>query len=522
MRASRYLISGALFCLAALQASPSPRPLWGDLTPGAHSVGYRVISARDLSRPAIPDTRTGYRPAESLGRQLQISVWYPAAPSSRPMLQFGRYVDLLAQQTDFRPLDESRRKAAREFFEEQPRDLGGDVAVIRANLPALTQLSTGAVENAPPAPGRHPLVIFPDYRAPATNSVLAEYLASRGFVVASMPMMGSFASEYDAGLTGIETTARDIEYALGVTSELPFVDSSKIGVMGLGIAASAALVVQMRNPAVDALVSLDGGIPTAFEDGLLKRSPYYSVAAARVPILGIHAPHENVDPRLFDQYRYSRRVLIHFPAMSEFFFLNYAMLDTVVPGIIGKKPGDVRKGFEWAARYVAAFFDSSLRAQSAGDAYLAAPPEKHGGPAGLATVEVRPPLPPAPTLTELKAMYSAGGITKIATVIRELRKNDPAPVSAQTFSDLHGWLAWTRDPTWEARKEWSRLRVESFPMSARAHFALANAAAQTNDRELAKQHFARALALVETDPDPVLDPSMRERIRTQSAAALTP
>jgi hypothetical protein len=65
-----------------LQAQSSP--LWGDLVPGPHRVGFRVVKLRDATRssPAPAGARTGER-----GFPLVLFYWYPAqaGPAERPM-----------------------------------------------------------------------------------------------------------------------------------------------------------------------------------------------------------------------------------------------------------------------------------------------------------------------------------------------------------------------------------------------------------------------------------------------------
>jgi hypothetical protein len=51
---------------------------------------------------------------------------------------------------------------------------------------------------------------------------------------------------------------------------LAYVASDRVAALGVGVAASGALALQMRTPAVRALVSLEGGITTALELGSLR------------------------------------------------------------------------------------------------------------------------------------------------------------------------------------------------------------------------------------------------------------
>lgn len=64
-------------CSAHARAMPSP--LWSDLRPGPHAVGFRVVFATDT-------TRAWQRDQQISGRPVRVSLWYPARvrESARP------------------------------------------------------------------------------------------------------------------------------------------------------------------------------------------------------------------------------------------------------------------------------------------------------------------------------------------------------------------------------------------------------------------------------------------------------
>ena len=505
-----YLSAAILLALAfALGgARTSASPLWGELRPGTHGVGYRTVFTYDLSRPAL-----GGAGGSARGRQMQINVWYPARTRrGQKTMRFSRYVGLLFREVDFAARGGETPKQLAEKFMENPVELGGDAKALAPHVEALLRAETAAVEDAPPAAGRFPLVVFPAYRTPATQSIMCEYLASHGFVVASTGLKGTHESEFDTGLSGLETIVADIRFVVGELSASPSVDPKRLALVGVGVAASGGLALHMRHPGVGALVSLDGGIPTPFEDRILKRTPYYDLAAVRAPVLAVHAPHPDVNPALFDQYRYAARHLVHFPRMSEFHFLNYGMLERFVPNLIGRPPGDTRAGFEWAARYVLQFLKGYLNGEAASLEFLRRAPEDNGVPPGLAAATTKPAARLAPTLPELKALFRGGGMAGVVALYRELKKDDARPFSQEKFVDFFNWLSYRRDPEWKARRELALLRVDSYPDSSRAHFTLAQVAVQLKDGELARKHFNEALRLLPADADPALEPATRRRI----------
>jgi len=513
-----------LFSIPSL-AQPGPKSpsatLWGNLKPGPHRTGYKTIFTHDLSRAAIMDAASPEQsPSGHPGRQMQLNVWYPARAGvkARPM-RYADYVQLLAQALNFKEPDKQKGAA---IFVRNASGLGGSANALEARLPDLMQMEAAAIKDAPAASGRFPLVVFPEYRAPATNSILCEYLASHGFVVASAMMKGTFDLDYDTGLTGMETQIQDLQFIIGLLRAWPNVDGERLGLMGVGVAANACLGVQMRNPLIDAVVSLDGGIISPSEDGTLKRTPYFDPAAVRTPILAIYAPHPSLIPDLLNQYKYSDRYVVHFPKMSEFHFLNYGMLETFVPGIIGRAPGDTKTGFEWAGRYVLHFLKAQLEGVPASREFLERSPAANQVPGGVVVASKKPGLKAPPTLAELKAMIRRKGVQSVVSLFRQLRQDDPQPFSHEQFLALTNWLTFVSDdPGNKIRKELALLRVESYPQSSRAHFSLAGQAMQMNDRELAKKHFNEALRLLESDADPALDAATRKRIEQVSRQNLT-
>ncbi|HEX8139621.1 MAG TPA: hypothetical protein VF544_18825 [Pyrinomonadaceae bacterium] len=517
-------VAAALLLLGPILGGHQARAsgLWGDLRPGPYHVGYRTIYAYDLSRPSIKVESARANGLGQRGRQMQINVWYPAQMSrgSRPML-FEEYAELLLQEVDFAPLTSAQKRLSAEKFLESPVELGGDAAQIRPLLPALMKMETAATKDARPAGGHFPLVIFPAYKSPAVQSIMCEYLASHGFVVASTGLKGTLDSDPEISVAGLETHSADLQFVMGRLRALPFVDGEKLALMGVGFIASGCLALQTRNPEVDALISLDGGIPSAFEDRMLKRTPYWDVSAIRVPLLAIHAPHPNIDPAFFDQYKYSIRHIVHFPRMSEFYFLNYGMIERFVPGIIGKPPGDTKLGYEWASRYCLHFLKAYLKGEAESLAFLRNEPARNLVPEGLRlSMTLKKGLAPPPTMPEIKVMIREKGFESVVALYNQLRREDPQPFSQEKLADLSSWLAYRRDPEWKARRALALIRVESYPESARAHFALAGVAAQLAEKELARKHYREALRLLESDPDPVLDYALRKRIEQSARQGL--
>jgi len=494
-------------------------PLWGTLEPGRYAVGFRQLLLRDVSRPALA-AEDGAPVTNVRGRQMQIAIWYPARATSRRAMAYGEYIDRLGQELDFGPIDDAGRRLAERKFMELPAGLGGDTAALRRALPRLRALSTAAHLDVAPAMGRFPLILFQEYRAPASNSILAEYLASHGYVVASPTLKGTFDVAPETSVRGLETHAADLRFVLGAVDSLPYVARDNVSALGVGIAATGALALAMRTPWMRALVSLEGGITTALELALVAATPYYAVAAVRVPILAITAPHPSVDAARLDVFRYASRQLVHFPRMGEFWFLDYGMLEREVPGIIGSPPGDVSTGFEWGARWVRLFLDAHARSDRAALDTLANGTPSPRAPDGLFTVARRNALPPPPTLAELKQLLERGGIQALDALIDQRHGVDSQPVPNDDLAAAASWLGNTgRDRTGVTRHALAMRRAKLYPESARARLALGLSAA-SRDSSLARAELTEALRLLASDSDPTLDAGARARLERQARDAL--
>lgn len=328
---------------------------------GSYPTGFDVITARDMSRPDITSS--------AKGRPVQISIWYPSAGAASNPMKFREYANLLGTYEGV-PRSSATDKLGIERFLETTRSRSQSSSSIDEHLAKILNTTVRAYREAPPARGKFPLVLFPEHRAPATNSLMAETLASHGYVVASVPVMGTFELEFDSGLSGLETLVADMRVAVHEISRLKFVDLSRIAVMGTGVSANAGVAYATRNRDIDALVSLEGDLANPLQNSILHRTPYFDPSSLRAPMLLIEAPFEGRDDSLLAQYDHSDRWHIEFPAMKEPYFLNYGALEADYPNVVGPSPGEVTTAYEWSVRYVIAFLDTTLGGKS--DAFLKA------------------------------------------------------------------------------------------------------------------------------------------------------
>ncbi|KQX46191.1 MULTISPECIES: acetylhydrolase [unclassified Streptomyces] len=232
---------------AAARAATLPAPT------GPYAVGSAVLPLVDRSRtdPWVPTAD---------GRALMVTLHYPAARSGGG-----------------RPAPYATGEEARLLAEQLDGGVSGDV---------LARTRTHSRTDVRPAPGRHPLVLLsPGFGVSRwTLTTLAEDLASRGYVVASVDhAYESSGISLPGGRTltcvactaldegGVHgsvvtsTRAADMRYVLDrLTGPRPvrrfadMIDARRIGMAGHSIGGTSAATAMVADPRIDAGVNMDG------------------------------------------------------------------------------------------------------------------------------------------------------------------------------------------------------------------------------------------------------------------------
>jgi len=351
------------------------------LEPGRWAVGFTHVARADTSRP-LPSGRP---------RPLDIGVWYPARTSGGPRLTYRRYFLLTPAPQDSLPAAESAR-----------RELDGfsDVLVAhgapRASVSAWLDAAMLATGDAPPAGGRFPLVLVAQGNGQTLHdqAPLAEYLASYGYVVASVPspmrIAGPLTGEREMGARA-EEQAADLAFVLARMAGRPDVADGRLGVVGHSFGARAALLLAMREPRIAALVSLDGGIGTATGRESLASQPSYAPSAMRGSILHLY---ERLDPFMAPDFALLRslssadRWLVEVPAMHHHHFASLGAVSVTEPGLRPALGASDRTASAYCAMaaavrdFLAAFLKNDTRARARLGSNAAWPPL--GAPVHLA------------------------------------------------------------------------------------------------------------------------------------------
>jgi dienelactone hydrolase len=355
----RVVIIAAAACAGGAHGQSS---LHFSLAPGTYVAGFRAVSLWDATRTL------GGGP-----RPLQVSIWYPAMPStSARRMRFREYVWLTTMPGRLPRQGNAAHLAAESLFVRAYAD-SSDSARVERELDA----PTAAVAGAMPAPGRFPVIIYGPGRDGLSydNSVLCEYLASYGYLVIASPSWGPDGPMPD-DFEGIETQARDMEFLLGYARSLAQADTNRVAVMGYSWGGISNVLVAMRNTSVRAVVALDGSIRYWY-DRRMKGEPFVHPDRFTVPVLFLLQgnPFPSMDPKetaiygadtvftFLDALQYADAYVV---TLTDLHHRNFSSLRD--------KFGAVTTGYDQVARYTRAFLDAQLGASRAALDSLAGAP----------------------------------------------------------------------------------------------------------------------------------------------------
>jgi len=332
LRWSRVATAGALALLAFAGRADAQAvsPFWGNLQPGPYGVGFSARYVFDESRTFWPPDSTE---VHGLGRPLRILLWYPAEQSSDTTMTFGAYREVLPADRRF------------EYYNRVLRGMEYSTATRQFSpasdslLAVVSALRTMARRDVPPVGSNHPLVVHSlglgDFQL--ENTVLFEYLASHGYVVATVPQMNATPwepSSFDAG--SVETQSADVAFAMNLLRNEDLVEGNRVAITGHSIGGLVAFLIASRYPEVRAVVGLDASFATPDGNALLE-SMNWPAPSMRAVVLDIHRRRgEGVDRRSLERLTQLDRYEITLGGaappeiVTHFDFQNWPIYSTLV------------------------------------------------------------------------------------------------------------------------------------------------------------------------------------------------
>ncbi len=348
-------------CLANHVLFAQNSDLWGSLKPGKFPVGFRVLEKYDTSRR--------WR-NESKGRPIQISIWYPAMPGGKaPPLTYRYYFLLSTRELDFADQSGEMKAAAVAKYE----DLLVSNGIPRAAAEALFSTRLYARLDLPVADGIFPLLIVAqgNFHSAHHQSVLCEFLASHGYVVATCPsqtrISGPMKSDEDLYHSVVEQSD-DIAFVKKQVVDCFRIDDDRIGLISHSFGARSAFLYLAENKDVRALVSLDGGIGNKQGKEFIKGKEGFDPGAIRAPILHFYEDVETFmvpDFDLINSLKNSDRFLVKVERMNHAQFTSFGMAGGTIPGF-SSRSDETKLKCEAIYNITLCFLDAFVRNRDTG------------------------------------------------------------------------------------------------------------------------------------------------------------
>jgi dienelactone hydrolase len=259
---------------------------------GNYKVGFNITSNTDESRSS---------------RTIKTYTWYPAKTNQ---------MSIRTIVSDY--LDESKPKKGS-----------------RKNWETITIKPANAYINAKKIDSAFSIVVIAQgyhYESIASQAVLAEYLASYGFIVTTCPLKGTNEKSVKLNIADLETQVKDLEFILSV-AQSTFQNNGKYGIVGFDLGGLSAALTAMNNPDIDCVISLDGGLIFQHNLDYIKNSQYYNPENLIVPILQVtRSIKGNIgmglkeDLSLFNNSKKSTKYILRFDKIKHSEFTSYNLM----------------------------------------------------------------------------------------------------------------------------------------------------------------------------------------------------
>ena len=194
-------------------------------------------------------------------------------------------------------------------------------------------------------------------------------------------LVGTNSPIVNVDVQGLQTEVRDLEFVIEQARRRSFVSPNKLGVFGFDQGGFVGLILAMRNPDVDAFVSVSSGVAGSHTSGYLVESPDYDPLALRapwlhsVPAAWLTQPPDFEPESLFETAAHSERYLLLTEGIGHADYTSYALIEgrPQMHGYSAATP-EALEGHKAVSQYVAHFFAAYLMQDAESLAFLSQDP----------------------------------------------------------------------------------------------------------------------------------------------------
>ena len=285
----------------------------------SYSVGFKTILLSDTSRQFKFKNQSN-----PVNRPIRFFIWYPTKKVKKAnFMIFEKYVYASDLKKDADQLTDSEKSeikerliATLEYFE-----------VKKEQLENLMKAQTNAIADAPELNKKFPLLVLGNVGEGFYYSSLAEFLASNGYVVVSLPSLGANEDErcgFDSNC--LKNQQSDMEFALEKMNSLANIDASKIGLVAWSFSGLAIAHLQTENPNIKTVISLDAATGYQYGKDILEQSKKLEINKTNVPFLHFQSLGGNSKvPKNFDffnAYQAKEKRLVTFKNLQHSDFIS--------------------------------------------------------------------------------------------------------------------------------------------------------------------------------------------------------
>ncbi|MFH1891775.1 MAG: hypothetical protein ABIK83_03735 [Candidatus Zixiibacteriota bacterium] len=493
-------LGGIVFVSAFMLATSlyaNQSPMWGNLEPGQYAIGFKTVEEYDYSRTFRTKRDYFGQPREGeRARPIQICIWYPAVGAADDMtMVYGEYA--FPYPTDDRFMDLVSNYQIRDV------QVVGRMAGNNRGLPLdLANVELAAVRDAAPQEGLFPLIVYhPNLETSyCDNVVLCEYLASHGFIAATTHPLGSVRLSPQLNQADLESFTRDMEFVAGYMRHFPNIDPDRLGVIGFGSGGISALLMQMRNSDVDAVVDLGGALTSAPLFKLVKGSASYNPASAKVPLLEMYSDIEHApDMTLLDSLRYAEKYFCALNGLNHHDFSIGSFVASMTPDSTGAVRLEGVHGYEKICDYVNHFFKAQLTDDAESVEFLKRTPAENGFDAATVSFTYREGGKPLPTELEFTEMLRAGMIAEAVQAYEQIKVSNSGQIPFQeAMLNMVGYQLLGASRVEDALALF-KMNAGAFPNSANCWDSYADGALASGDTDLAAKCYRTVLKVLPND-----------------------